>query len=175
MTITQPLPKAAPPRRSPNIKAPQTRRKLSFIVPAPDYNATPQELYEAIQSEIESLNTDWELLFIDHGECEKTWLLIQSLVRRDPSHVRAYIFSESQNRSSALALGYREAKGDLVFSIEADQQDDPREISGFLERIEWDLGSDTPRDSTEPWQNILPRGVLRGTPGRLNRASGLAA
>jgi glycosyltransferase involved in cell wall biosynthesis len=175
MAITQPPPRPAR-RRIPKIELPQTGRKLSFIVPAPDYNATPEELYNAIRTETETLNADWELLFIDRGRFEKTWLLIHSLVHCDPTHVRAYLFSESPNLSSALALGYREASGDLVFSLEADQQDDPRELSRFLERIEWNSEATTEaRDSRHPWQNILPRGVLRGSPLNSRRTAGLAA
>ncbi len=86
-------------------------------------------------------------------------------MRDDPDHVRAYIFTESQNRSAALALGYREAKGDLVFTLESDQRDDPRELSRFLERIEWQsvgLEANESNGSNQRWQNILPRGVLRG-------------
>ncbi len=140
---------------------------LSFIIPAPDTKAAPTEIYKAVSEQIEDLDTDWELIFIDHGQCEKTWLHIQSLVRQDPKHVRAYIFSETQNRSAALALGYRESRGDLVFTLESDQQDDPRELTRFLQRIEWENGS-LPSDSNSSaenkrWQNILPRGVLRGT------------
>jgi hypothetical protein len=105
-----------------------------------------------------------------------TWLLIHSLVHCDPTHVRAYIFSESPNRSSALALGYREASGDLVFSLETDQRDDSRELSRFLERTEWNSEATTEgRDSRHPWQSILPRGVLRGSPLNSRRTAGLTA
>lgn len=139
----------------------QPRSLLSFIVPASDTECSPKEVYEEIRKQTEQLDTNWEVLFVDHGLCEKTWLHIQGLARKDPQHVRAYIFSEFQNRASALALGYRESKGDLVFTIEADQQDDPSELRSFLQRIDWDNSPAPQKDSQ--WQNILPRGVLRSS------------
>lgn len=148
------------PPRSPALPS-QPRSLLSFIVPAPDAELSPEGVYEALRKQTEQLETDWEVLFVDHGLCEKTWLHIQSLARRDPHHVRAYIFSEFQNRAAALALGYRESRGDLVFTIEADQQDDPNELRSFLHRIEWDNSPSPQKDSQ--WQNILPRGVLRSS------------
>ncbi|MFP6866379.1 MAG: glycosyltransferase [Roseibacillus sp.] len=165
MTITHSPQRRSPHPNTPNTTAPETSRTLSFVVPAPHHLATPKDLYKVVREQTERLEADWELLFIDHGRCEKTWLLIQNLVRDDPGHVRAYIFTESQNRSAALALGYREAKGDLVFSLESDQRDDPRELTRFLERIEWQsvgLEANESNGSNQRWQNILPRGVLRG-------------
>ena len=165
MAITHPPPRRSPHLNAPHTAAPETSRTLSFVVPAPHHLATPKDLYKVVREQTERLEANWELLFIDHGRCEKTWLLIQSLVRDDPDHVRAYIFTESQNRSAALALGYREAKGDLVLTLESDQRDDPRELTRFLERIEWQsvsLEANESKGSNQRWQNILPRGVLRG-------------
>jgi glycosyltransferase involved in cell wall biosynthesis len=123
-----------------------------------------EELYRAVRKQTEALHVDWEIVFVNQGQCEMTWLATQRLVRKDAGHVRVFQQTDDQCRSSALALGYREAKGDLVFTIESDQQDDPSEISRFLARIEWESNvfqSGERNDAQQRWQNILPRGVLR--------------
>jgi hypothetical protein len=101
MTITQLLPRPAR-RRTPKIESPQTGRKLSFIVPAPDYNATPEELYNAIRTETVTLNADWELLFIDHGRCENNLASdSQPSPLRPHSCSRLYLFREPKSLFSA--------------------------------------------------------------------------
>ena len=140
------------------------RRGLSIIAPAPNEYATAEEIYQSVRKQAEKLHVDWELIFVHESTCEES-LLIQRLVRDDNAHVRALITSDSQNRSSALALGYREAQGELVFTLESDMNDKASELSRFLGRIDWDADKSSNEVTTEEpadwWQNVLPRGVLR--------------
>ena len=64
------------------------RQFLSFIVPVPDENASPEELYASVSRQTEALNADWEIIFVDQGNCEQTWLQTQRLLWKDPDHVR---------------------------------------------------------------------------------------
>jgi glycosyltransferase involved in cell wall biosynthesis len=144
---------------------------LSFIVPVQNETDSLERVYTSIREQAEALNAKWEVIFIDHGQCELTWLYIQRVVRKDPRRVRASIFFESADRSAALTLGYREAHGELIFTIEPDLLDDPSQITGFLQRIDWRVDDEpvvapTParaRGELESWRRILPRGIFRGS------------
>lgn len=139
------------------------RRGLSIIVPAPNDYATAEEIYNSVRKQTEQLHVEWELLFVHDDKCGEA-LLIQRLVRED-SHVRALTVPNINNRSAALSVGYREAHGELVFTLESDLHDDASELSRFLGRIEWDdqhaPEQTEQNESTGWWQNVLPRGVLR--------------
>lgn len=137
------------------------RRGLSLIVPAPNDHSTAREIYDSIKEQADRLHVDWELLFVHDNKCSET-LLINRLVEEDSDHVRALQVSDSSNRAAALAVGYRASKGELVFTLESDQHDDPSELSRFLGRINWQasLHTSEPQERHSFWQNILPRGVL---------------
>lgn len=137
------------------------RRGLSLIVPAPNDHSTAQEIYDSIKEQAQMLHVDWELLFVRDDKCSET-LLIDRLVEEDSDHVQALRVADSSNRTAALVVGYRASKGELVFTLESDQHDDPSELSRFLGRINWQASVRTsePEERTSFWQNILPRGVL---------------
>jgi|GEM_PF-2168344 len=89
-------------------------------------------------------------------------------MREDPLHVRSLMVTSGQDRAEALALGYREARGEVVITMELDEFDDPEELSVFLTRIEWTAPRLRALDGagSNIWKGILPRGVLRGARGR---------
>jgi hypothetical protein len=141
---------------------------LSIIVPITDNDVDWVSTYKVILDQFEPSDERWEVVFINHGSSEWAWIHLQRLMREDPIHVRSLMVMSGQDRAEALALGYREARGEVVITMEMDEFDDPREISVFLKRIEWT----TPRlraldgAGSNRWQGILPRGVLRGARGR---------
>jgi len=167
MITTHPIPANRAEFRLPVVTEPETGPLLSIIVPIRNAEIAPEAIYTTVREQAEWLDLDWEVVFIDHAKSGAMWIPIQRLIRKDPDHVRGFILSGSRDRSDALALGYREAHGDLVFSVELDQHDDPKDLIRFLEKIEWmsprDPCSARPKDeaSIHSCQNILPRGILR--------------
>lgn len=132
---------------------------LSFIVPtATDAEGALRAMYDEIREQADQVADDWEVLFVDHGVEEKTRGGIEQLLACDPFHVRT-LRVEQPDRSDALALGYRQARGEFVFTLEADQDNDVREIAPFMQKISRDRSGET--EGGDRWQKIMPRGVLR--------------
>jgi dolichol-phosphate mannosyltransferase len=148
---------------------------ISIIVPGTDDESALAACYEAICERIDCERCRWEIIFVDHGTSESAWVTIHRLVQSDPEHVRAFLFTRNQDRAHALALGYREARGELVFTLEPDLDDDPREISSFLERIGWEPSGSCRNDgapsANDRWKKILPRGIARRTVERVTVAA----
>src|SRR5512132_3512894 len=96
---------------------------FSFVIPLKDEQATLVELYERISKE---LGTDepFEVIFVDDGSRDGSWRVIQSLVERDPTRVRGLRFRRNAGKAAGLTAGFRAARGKIVFTLDADLQDD---------------------------------------------------
>ena len=105
---------------------------LSFIIPAMNEEQTLEELYYGIRAQAEKLAPVWEVIFIDDGSTDSTWSKMQELARKDPQHVRSLRFRHNRGKADALALGYRESKGQIVFTMDADLQDPPELIAEMV-------------------------------------------
>ena len=136
-------------------------RLLSFIVPSgSDEEGTLQALYDEVREQAGKVAEDWEILFVNHGGEAGTERCIETLSKRDPSHVRPFRV-EGGGRSGALAVGYRQARGEYVFTLESDQDNDLREIAPFMRKIVRDAAEGRGGEPRDHWEKILPRSVLR--------------
>lgn len=144
---------------------------LSFVVPVKDEEATLEVLYSRIAEECSGWST-FEVIFIDDGSRDNSWEVIQGLAKRYPGQVRGLRFRRNCGKAAALTAGFRAAKGSVVFTMDADLQDDPAEIRRFLEKLEegYDLVSGYKRVRHDPWHKVLPSRVFNAM---LSKASGV--
>jgi glycosyltransferase involved in cell wall biosynthesis len=135
---------------------------LSFVIPIKDEQATLRELHHGIAESVRSLNREFEIIFIDDGSVDGTWAEIRSLVEGDASHVRGIRFRRNLGKAAALAAGFRAARGEVVFTLDGDLQDDPQEIVRFLAKLEegYDIVSGWKRVRHDPWHKVLPSRVF---------------
>jgi glycosyltransferase involved in cell wall biosynthesis len=70
-----------------------------------------------------SIDPSSEILLIDDGSNDRTWSLIQGLVRGAPA-IHGLKLSRNRGHQNALLAGLMNAQGDAVISIDADLQDD---------------------------------------------------
>lgn len=134
---------------------------ISFVIPAKDEEKTIVPLYEGIAHEMDRLPWDFEVIFIDDGSDDSTWVEMERLARKTP-HVRALQFRSNAGKARALAVGFECAKGDLVFTMDADLQDDPKEIPTFLDKLGegYDVVSGYKKKRYDPWHKVWPSRVF---------------
>lgn len=110
---------------------------LSLLLPLRDGAAIP-ELYIAVTTACERLGRGFELLFIDDGTRDGSAGILDALVDEDP-RVRVVHLRRPLGRPLALTAGFPRARGDIVLTLEPDD-DDPAMIADFVARI--DAGAD---------------------------------
>ncbi|MFP6662692.1 MAG: glycosyltransferase family 2 protein [Deltaproteobacteria bacterium] len=69
----------------------------------------------------------WEIIFVDDGSNDGSWRLIEELAARC-GNVRAFCLRRNSGKSAALQVGFSHCRAPVVISLDADLQDDPREI-----------------------------------------------
>ncbi len=145
---------------------------LSFIIPLKDEAQTIDELHSRITEQANAHSRGWEIIFIDDGSDDHSWEVIQTIAKKDPEHVRALRFRTNRTKAPALATGYAEATGEIVFTLDADLQDDPKEIPRFLETLNegegWDIVSGYKEKRHDPWHKVLPSRIFNALLSKVN-------
>ena len=75
---------------------------------------------------------DFELLLVDDGSKDGSWNQIEKLAAKDP-RVRGLKFKFNCGETAASDAGLRAARGTYVMTMDADLQNDPKDIPAFLE------------------------------------------
>jgi len=149
----------------------QLRSSLSFVVPVKDEEATLETLFRGIAAQATNLTSHWEVIFIDDGSSDGSWRVIQQLAAEDEEHVKAIRFRRNVGKAEALAAGWKECRGDFVFTMDADLQDDPEEIPRFLEKMRegFDVVTGWKRTRHDPWHKVLPSRIFNFILSRVNK------
>jgi glycosyltransferase involved in cell wall biosynthesis len=102
-----------------------------------------------------------EFLFVDDGSRDGSWRVLAELARTDP-RVGAIRFRRNFGKAAALVAGFQAARGDLVFTLDGDLQDDPAEIPKFLAELErgYDVLSGWKKTRHDPWHKVYPSRVF---------------
>ncbi len=102
-----------------------------------------------------------EFLFVDDGSRDDSWGVVRSLAEGDP-RVRGIRFRRNFGKAAALTAGFEAARGEIVFTLDGDLQDDPAEIPRFLERLGQglDVVSGWKRRRHDPWHKVGPSRVF---------------
>lgn len=100
---------------------------LSVVIPLLNEEESLKELHDWIVSVMQSNHFLYEILFIDDGSTDGSWSIIQSLAEGNP-HVKGIRFLKNFGKSQALHAGFKEARGMVVVTMDADLQDNPEEI-----------------------------------------------
>jgi glycosyltransferase involved in cell wall biosynthesis len=107
---------------------------ISVIIPLLNEDASLNELYDWIVRVVQSNRYSYEILFIDDGSTDQSWEIIAQLSAKDPN-VKGIKFQTNYGKSQALNAGFKEAKGDVVITMDADLQDSPDEIPELYDLI----------------------------------------
>ncbi len=129
--------------------------KLSFIIPVFNEEQSVQPLYSEILENIE--NCKHEIIFIDDGSTDASFTYMKELAAKD-KNVKIIKFRKNFGKAVSLNVGFEAAQGDIVFTMDADLQDDPKEIINFIKKIEqgYDLVSGWKKKRKDPIHKTFP-------------------
>jgi glycosyltransferase involved in cell wall biosynthesis len=135
---------------------------LSLVIPVLNEVESLPPLLAEIDTASRSM-TDWrfEILFIDDGSSDGSWDVIRKLAESD-ARVRGIRFRRNFGKAAALEAGFRRASGEIIFTLDADLQDDPNELLRFVESIRsgFDVVSGYKQVRHDPWHKVFPSRVF---------------
>lgn len=108
---------------------------ISVVIPLLDEADSLKKLYENLSQTLETVGSSYEVIFVDDGSTDNSFEVLKA-IHESNQNVRVIRFRRNFGKSSALAAGFAEAQGEIIFTMDADLQDDPEEIPNFLAKIE---------------------------------------
>jgi glycosyltransferase involved in cell wall biosynthesis len=129
--------------------------KISFVIPVFNEEESLVILYREI---LENLNNNsYEIIFIDDGSFDKSYEIIKNIADKD-KNVKAVKFRRNFGKAEALQTGFSFVSGEIVFTMDADLQDNPIEIPRFIEQINegYDLVSGWKKKRHDPLSKKIP-------------------
>ncbi len=135
-------------------------KPISVVIPV--YNEI-ESLPELIQQVTDVLNPfrTWEIIFVDDGSTDGSVEYLEK-VAGETSQVSLIQFHRNYGKSAALSEGFKHANGDYIVTMDADLQDDPKEIPNLVKKLEegFDLVSGWKVDRKDPLTKTIPSKIF---------------
>ena len=135
----------------------ETTKKISVIIPLFNEEESIDELIKEINQVLnDNQINDSEIIIVDDGSTDSSWVKINNISQKN-KNVRGFRLRKNFGKSIALNVGFKEVKNDLVITLDADLQDDPKSIPDFLKALEKsDMVSGWKKERKDPFSKTIP-------------------
>ena len=131
---------------------------VSVILPVFNEADNLEPLTQDIISALEDTGRTYEIIFVDDGSTDQSLNVLTALQKAHPSVV-VIEFRRNFGQTAALAAGLRAANGEIIVTMDADRQNDPRDIAMLVQEIDrgMDLVCGWRHDRKDGlWLRLLP-------------------
>jgi glycosyltransferase involved in cell wall biosynthesis len=106
--------------------------KVSIVIPLYNEEESIPHLYGAIKEVMDGTGRAYEIIFVDDGSRDKSFALLSELQKSD-KRVVVVGFRRNFGQTAAMAAGFDYAEGEVIVTMDADLQNDPKDIPKLLE------------------------------------------
>src|SRR2546429_6653533 len=151
----------------PEISAPELPEQkvaISIVVPVMNEEQSIAILFDKLSEQLDSLGQTYEIIFVDDGSTDNTFVELKKLHDEHPSIVRVIRFRRNFGKTPALVAGFERCHGEIIFTMDGDLQDDPEEIPNFLAKLDegYDLVSGWKFPRLDPITKTFPSRIFNG-------------
>lgn len=107
---------------------------ISVVIPLLNEQDSLEELFYRIKKVCEQNDFSFEVIFVDDGSTDESWQIIEYIGNFNPE-VKGIKFRKNYGKSPALSAAFKEVKGDVVITMDADLQDFPEEIPSLYHML----------------------------------------
>jgi glycosyltransferase involved in cell wall biosynthesis len=140
------------------------RPYISVVIPLLNEEGSLRELHGALTKVLGGVGRPYEILFVNDGSTDASATVLDDLAEEDPS-VGVIHFRRNFGKAAALDAGFKRAGGEIIFTMDADLQDDPEEIPNFLAKLDegFDLVSGWKKKRHDPLGKTMPSKLFNFT------------
>ena len=126
-------------------------KKISIVIPLFNEEESIYPLINEIKKVMTSMGIQFDVIFIDDGSKDLSLKKIKDICRTD-KRFKYISFRKNYGKSAALQMGFKQISGDAVITMDADLQDDPKEIPNLLNKLDegYDLCSGWKKKRQDP-------------------------
>jgi undecaprenyl-phosphate 4-deoxy-4-formamido-L-arabinose transferase len=119
---------------------------VSIVVPCYNSHASLPLLVERLEGVFHQEGREFEIVMVEDGSQDSTWNVIQELAR-SRTNIRGFKMLRNYGQHNALLCGIRNAKFDVMVTIDDDLQNPPEEVPRLLAKLDegYDVVYGTPK------------------------------
>jgi glycosyltransferase involved in cell wall biosynthesis len=134
---------------------------LSVVVPIYKGETFIEPLVAELLRTLPSFTENYEIILVNDGSPDQSWQLIQNITRQHPC-VRGIRMMRNYGQHNATLCGVREARHEVVVTMDQDLQHPPQEIPQLLAKLEegYDVVYGAPRKLPQSlWRNAMTASI----------------
>jgi glycosyltransferase involved in cell wall biosynthesis len=136
---------------------------ISVILPIYNERENIQPLLDELEGVLQGLGKQYEIIAVDDGSRDGSGALLRAEAARRPA-LRVILFRSNTGQTAAFDAGFRAASGSVVVTMDADLQNDPRDIPALIAKLDEGEG----HDFVTGWRKNRQDGLmLRKVPSRM--------
>lgn len=130
----------------------EKKMDISFVIPVFNEEESIVGLYTGITEQMKSISERYEIIFIDDGSTDTSFEKLLNIAMND-DHVCVLKLRKNFGKSIALDEGFKHSRGKTVITMDADLQDDPKEIPRLISELDkgYDLVSGWKKVRKDPF------------------------
>jgi glycosyltransferase involved in cell wall biosynthesis len=109
--------------------------KVSVVVPCYNEEGNVARLIEEMDAVLDDAPFSSEVILVDDGSKDATPQLLKDAVAKNPSRYRCILFRRNFGQTAAMSAGFDASTGDVVVPLDADLQNDPKDIPRLIAEI----------------------------------------
>jgi glycosyltransferase involved in cell wall biosynthesis len=111
---------------------------LSIVLPVYNEEESLPVLWPEIRDVLAPTALSYEVIFVDDGSKDRSAEIVRAFHDQDP-RVRLVRLKANAGETAAMDAGFKSARGRFVVAMDADLQNDPRDIPAMLAHLDrWD-------------------------------------
>lgn len=109
--------------------------EISIIVPVYNEEESLAPLFDVLLKVLRDLERPFEILLVDDGSTDGSPAVMERLKKREP-RIRILRHRANCGLSAAMETGFHMARGSILATMDADLQNDPRDLPLLLKELE---------------------------------------
>jgi len=145
---------------------------LTILIPVYNEADNLAPLLEKLERDLRPLGLRYEVLVLDDGSTDVTAQRLRELRPRHPV-LRGISFRRNYGKSAALSVGFREARGASIVTMDGDLQDDSTEVGPLLRKLNegYDVVSGWKQKRQDPLSKTIPSRIFNGVTSAMTGVS----
>ncbi len=108
---------------------------LSLVIPIYNEEESIPNLIREVHEALDPTGIDYEIVCVDDGSKDKSFALLSEMAKTD-TRIVVGTFRRNFGQTAAMQAGLDAARGDNIVTMDADLQNDPRDIPAMLKKLD---------------------------------------
>ncbi len=129
--------------------------EVSIVIPVYNEEENVPILASVLVDVMEKTGYSYEVIFVDDGSTDSSGLILKKLCSENPNF-KTIRFKRNSGQTAAMDAGFKAVKGKFVVSMDADLQNDPKDIPLLLEGLKsYDVVCGWRHKRNDPWIKLI--------------------